>query len=164
MGNSLTGLIEIEELRVRALEEQDAKTYSRLCSDLGLSLDSVEDRFLYEQGAGLEQVEEEYFQGLVEKLIEERESLKSKKRKGRKIKPENQIKYNLIVEAAEREGIDVDDIFANTSEKKEHLRKIMGYNGLRIGAGFGPESSIPLNSAKPERVGEVYKQCFYRGE
>ena len=163
MGKNLESLASVEVLRVKALEEQDAKSYSRLCSDLGLSRDSVEDKYLYDAGAGLQGVEDEYFQKLAEELIEDRESLKPKKRKGRKVKPENQMKYNLLAEAAEKERINVDNIFVDTEKKINHLRTIMGYSGLRIGSGRGYESFVELDSAKPERVGEVYKQCFYRG-
>lgn len=62
----------------------------------------------------------------------------------------------MLFEQGESDGINPDDISKHTEEKREALRNIMGYNGLR--------GASSLNSARPEVIGEVYKKDFYQGK
>lgn len=71
----------------------------------------------------------------------------------------NQTKYKALAELADNMGIDVDNIFADTEIKRSHLRRIMGYKSLRVGRGH--DAFTGIDNAKPERIGEVYKNCYY---
>jgi len=76
-----------------------------------------------------------------------------------KKKSKYKIKCEGLVKVAEEDGVKVDNIFEDTYIKTEHLKRIMGYRTLR-----GPENeAIAIDGAKPERIGEVYRNCYRDG-
>jgi len=61
-------------------------------------------------------------------------------------------------------GVDVEDVFADVALKREALKRFMRFRNLRICAGKGASAFVSVDGAKDDRVGEVYKKCFYQGE
>lgn len=58
--------------------------------------------------------------------------------------------------------INPDNVFADSDYKRAVLKRIMGYKALRMGK--GPHAFVDIDDAKEERIGEVYKKCFYQGK
>jgi hypothetical protein len=148
----------LEEERVSALENQEARTYALLCNELGIN--DVEDSYLYASGLNYDRAEEEYFSQIAERLLENNLINKVSKKPRKKRVRKRQIEYDNLVISADKEHVDVDNVFADIGIKARHLREIMGYSHLIVGKG----EKISLSDAKPNRIGEVYKKCYDMGE
>ena len=160
MAKILDDIVKLEEKRVMALEDQDARAYTRLCDQLGVT--DIEDSILYGSGAGYDKAEELYFSQLADKMLEQEESVKKEpvKKPRKKRVRKNQVKYDELREVSNAVGIKVNKVFEDTAAKIRYLRNIMGYTHLFV----GKDEKIRLEDAKPNRVGEAYKKCYEMGE
>ena len=63
---------------------------------------------------------------------------------------------NRIVEYIEGRGLKVNGIYQDIQRKREFLRDILGYNGLRV----GKNQFAPLNECNDERISVVVKGIY----
>ena len=61
-----------------------------------------------------------------------------------------------LVRETKRRGIDVNHVYADTKDKRELLVDILGYSALH-GVRARP---IPIEMAKPSRVGKAFKERY----
>jgi len=155
MVKQLDEITRLEEQRVVALQNQDARAYTMICDQLGLT--DIEDLFLYDSGASYDKAEKLYFSQLADDMLKQEMPVKKPRKKRIRKK---QVEYNKLRRESDRVGINVGNVFEDTGVKIKHLREIMGYTHLFVGRG----EKIRLEDAKPTRVGEAYKKCYDMGE
>ena len=74
----------------------------------------------------------------------------------KRINTKNPERYDRLLVASKKAGIMVEKIGADSGRKANLLINIMGYSFLK-----GPKNErILTSSAKPERIGNVYKNCI----
>lgn len=144
-----------EEKRVKALYEQDAVEYYKMCHECGISEDRIEDPGLYNTG----KLETERKTKI--SALEEKAAIPAKSLAPRIIDGERAIKFNykrfeyLIDKLSHSYG------HISLSQDKDigiktEILKSCGYNYLTI----GPNLVVKIEDAKSDRIGAVYLNQF----
>ncbi|MBS3079414.1 hypothetical protein J4218_04790 [Candidatus Pacearchaeota archaeon] len=148
--------------RRRALSDCDYAAYSVLCDLCGI----IDDESAYERGLAdrrevipFEELQEDV--GGLEEVVEEggEKTPLKRPRKKRQIKPELVPKYIELYETAKRQGLDPDNVFEQTYQKRLLYSAVM-YNKLIAGDG----ERVEIEDAKQTRIGNAFKDAYYRGK
>ena len=147
----------LDEERKKALTDGDYPAYAYLCDECGVD---PEDFQAYERGQ-LDRRSRTPIRDLnPSESLEGRLRPEKKTSKKREFRLDLKPKYVALYKAAKGSQVNPDNIFADTYLKRVLLHNYMDYNKLISGS----QERVSIDDAKEARVGEVFKQCFYRGK